>query len=64
VTSSQRIRIAIGLSLLAHLSLLAFAPSRPMEPPPLAATASNPVARTVITFSASLDCTVASAVPA
>jgi hypothetical protein len=39
VTSSQRIRIAIGLSLLAHLSLLAFAPSRPMEPPPLAATA-------------------------
>ena len=39
MTSSQRIRIAIGLSLLAHLSLLAFAPRRPMEPPPLAATA-------------------------
>jgi hypothetical protein len=32
--------------------------------PPLAATASNPVARTVMTFTASLDCTVASAVPA
>lgn len=39
MTSSQRIRVAVGLSLLAHLSLLAFAPSRPMEPPPLAATA-------------------------
>lgn len=37
--SSQRIGIAIALSLIAHASLLAFAPRRPMEPPPLAATA-------------------------
>lgn len=37
--SSQRIGIAIVLSLLAHASLLALAPRRPMEPPPLAATA-------------------------
>jgi hypothetical protein len=39
VRSSQRIGIAIVLSLLAHASLLAFAPRRPMEAPPLAATA-------------------------
>lgn len=37
--SSQRIGVAIALSLLAHASLLALAPRRPMEPPPLAATA-------------------------
>lgn len=37
--SSQRIGAAIVLSLLAHASLLALAPRRPMEPPPLAATA-------------------------
>jgi hypothetical protein len=39
VRSSQRIGIAIALSLLAHASLLVIAPRRPMEPPPLAATA-------------------------
>lgn len=37
--SSQRIGIAIALSLLAHASLLAVAPRRPVVPPPLAATA-------------------------
>ena len=37
--SSQRIGIAIALSLLAHASLLAIAPRRAVVPPPLAATA-------------------------
>jgi len=39
VRSSQRIGIAIVLSLLAHASLLALAPRRPMPSPPLAAIA-------------------------
>ena len=32
--------------------------------PPVAAAASNPVARTVMTLTASFDCTVANALPA
>jgi hypothetical protein len=39
VKASHRIAVAVGLSLLAHASLLAIVPRRPAEPPPMAAAA-------------------------